>query len=176
MDQYDDASLDRALPNSSQRFVHVEAWTIPLSIQYMPEGADDWIDNFRSTTGWAPNVSGYLAVFHDTGQHLQIPLYSLCQTYEKGADIQREYAPDLIQDSLLGIVLGRCEDVTDLQPGEGIFVLVVQSKGQHFERVGHMEFKHAMLKLTPRIDSRGSNETPWQLCFRSKERRTVRLG
>ena len=142
----------------------------------MPEGASNWIDKVRSTTGWEPNVSGYFAVFQDHEQTLQIPLYSLYQTYEKGVDIQQEYAPDLDQDSLLGIILGRCEDVSDLQPGKGIFVLVVCRKGQHFERVGCMEFKHAMLKLVPDNVYLDFDETPWQLCFRLKERRTIRLG
>lgn len=36
MDEYDDASLEQELRNSSGKFVHIEAWTIPITIQYMP--------------------------------------------------------------------------------------------------------------------------------------------
>lgn len=95
----------------------------------MPEGADDWIDEFRSVPQLKSNFSGCFAVFQEDEEILKMPLFSSYQTYEKGNDAQHNFAPDLDRGDLLGIVLDRCEDISNLKSIECIFILVVHNKG-----------------------------------------------
>jgi hypothetical protein len=177
MDEYSDVSLDQGLPDSSGKFIHVEAWTIPIDIQYMPQGTSDWIERFRSETTNVHDVSGYFAVFEDEHQTFQTPLNSLYQTYGNYFATQQSFAPDFDRDDLLGIILGRCEDVSYLDRREGIFVMIVHNEGQYFERVGYMEIKLGRLRSLPDIDwYYEKQKSPLELCFRLKERRTIRLG
>lgn len=98
------------------------------------------------------------------------------QAYERGNDTQQDFAPDLDRGNLLGIVLGRCEDFSDIETWEGIDVLIVHDKGKHFERVGSMEVQCRMLTSIPYYDFGRSDKMPREIFFRLKERRTIRLG
>lgn len=105
---------------------------------------------------------------------MKIPLYLLDRVYQRGGS-QHNYAPNFDQEEIGGIVLGGCENLTTSDIGyyDGIFIMVVQNKGAHFERVGYMIFsKHEWKAPGAFIDFS-------QLCgiiLRFKKRQYIRLG
>jgi hypothetical protein len=174
MDEQSHVSLDMGIPGSSNRFIHIEAWTIPIDIQYFPDEMNDWIflSEAHQCNG---NYSGYFAAFQDDKKTLRIPLFSLYQRYDKGSATQQSYAPDFQQGDLLGIVLGRSEILPSDYFIDSIFVMIVHEKEHYYERVGHMVIKYAPYHS---LANKGPSAsiTPWPLCFHSKKRRTIRLG
>lgn len=123
MDQCNDALLDQVLPTLSSKFIHIEAWTISIEIEYMPEGSHEWI-NEPTYSRWNGNVSGYFAVFKSYETTLQVPIYSSYQMYEKDTAEQQSLAPFSEQGELLGIVLDRCE-YRSRSHGTSTFVMIV---------------------------------------------------
>ena len=174
MDELSDISFVMGAPGSSSRFIHIEAWTIHIDIQYLPDETDNWIfsSQRRQFNG---NYSGYFAVFKGDGTTLQVPLFSLYQQYDKGSATQPSYAPDLQPGSLLGIVLGRVEILPSDVWTDDIFVMIVQKKEHCYERVGHMVIMHWLDYKHDHVGS-SSSVIPWPLFFRLKERKTIRLG
>jgi hypothetical protein len=174
IDEQSDVSLDMGIPGSSSKFIHVEAWTIPIDVQHFPDEINAWID-LSEAHRCNGNVSGYFAVFQDDNQTLRIPLFSLYQPHDKGYATQQSYAPEFQHGSLLGIVLGGCESLTSRSNPKTVFVMIVREQEHHYERVGHMQLKyHAYQSLTTKGPL--TSVIPWPLCFRLKKRRTIRLG
>jgi len=173
MDEQSDVSLDTNILGSSGRFIHIEAWTIPINVQYSLDETNRWI-SLKDTFPRNKNYSGYLATFQDDEHILRIPLFLLYQQYDKDSDIQQSYAPDFQQDSLLGIVLGRCEIIPGSDLDTDIFVMIVHEKEHYYERVGHMVIK--FMDYLSRADMLSDFVVPWPACFRLRERRTIRLG
>jgi len=174
IDELNNVSLDMGIPGSSGRFIHIEAWTIPIDIQYSPDETNNWIlvsEAYR----WNECYSGYVATFQDDERTLLIPLYSLYQQYEKGSATQQSYAPDFQQGDLLGIVLGRGEIHPNEDLADGIFVMIVHEREHYYERVGHMVMKYSFYHSLA-IGGNLPFVKFWPLCFRLKERRTIRLG
>jgi hypothetical protein len=173
MDELSDVSLDWGVLGSSGKFIHIEAWTIPVDVQCMPNRAEE----FRYHKYWYEDGSGYLARFQGDERVVKIPMHSLYQKHGNGVPTQQSCAPDFEQHSLLGIVLGRCEDLSDLVPANVIFIMVVQEKEYYYERVGHILFA---MECPPGFEGHipidESAERELQTIFRSKKRRTIRLG
>jgi hypothetical protein len=174
VDAQSDVSLDMGIAGSSRRLIHVEAWIIPIDIQYFPNEINDWSWSSR-VHHFNGNVSGYVAVFQDDEKTLRIPLFSLYQPHDKRYATQQGCAPNFQRGSLLGIVLGRCESLTSSTHHDDIFVMIVHEEEHHYGRVGHMVIKYTAYQT---INSKGPNTfvIPWPLCFRLKKRRTIRLG
>jgi chaperonin cofactor prefoldin len=77
----------------------------------------------------------------------------------------------------LGIVLGRCEDFSHLGWLDTIFIMVVHKKEHHYERVGHILFTQDYERMSDDSDEiLETAKRELQTIFRSKERRTIRLG
>ncbi|KAH6875065.1 heterokaryon incompatibility protein-domain-containing protein [Alternaria rosae] len=174
MDEQSDVSLDMGIPGSSSRFIHIEAWTIPIDIQYLSDEMGGWIhsDEAHQCDG---NYSGYFAAFQDDERTLWIPLFSLYQQYDKDSATQQSYAPDFQQGSLLGIVLGRCEILSSDDIDDEIFVMIVHEKEHHYERVGHMVIQYESYHSLAN-EGYFASVRSWPLCFRLRKRRTIRLG
>jgi hypothetical protein len=164
MDELSDALLDQGIPGSSGRFIHIEAWTISIDVRHFPDGAEE----FQYHDRLYDDGSGYLARFQTDEGAVQVPMYPLHQ---------QDCALDFKQGSLLGIVLGPCKDFSDLDHFGAIFIMVVQEKEQYHERVGHI-----FLKPDYEECRRNGFTIPesmirkFRTIFRSKERRTIRLG
>lgn len=174
MDEQNDISLDMGIPGSSSRFIHIEAWTIPIDIQYIPDETNGWINLSKAYRGNG-DYSGYLAVFQDDENTLRVPIFSLYQQYGKGSATQQSYAPGCQRRSLLGIVLGKCEILPSDSHAHSIFVMIVHEKEHYYERVGHMVIKYRDYRSL--ADQRyPASVIPSPLCFHLKKRRTIRLG
>lgn len=164
MDELSDVLLDQGIPGSSGKFVHIEAWTIPINLRYIPNA-----DGESGSDGRWSNVNfGYVARFQSDEGAVQVPMYPLHK---------QSCAPDFKQGSLLGIILGRCEDFSYLRWYDVIFIMVVQEKEQYHERVGNI-----LLKQSYEEFRRNHFKVPeslireWRTIFRSKEIRAIRLG
>jgi hypothetical protein len=164
VDELSDVLLDQGIPGSSDKFIHIEAWTIPIDLRHFPDEAEE----LQYHNHLYDDSSGYLAIFQTDEGAVQVPMYPLHQ---------QDCAPDFKQGSLLGIVLGRCEDFSDLHTFDSIFIMAVQEKEQCHERVGHI-----LLKLEYEESRRNGYKFPESMIrecrtiFRSKERKTIRLG
>ncbi|KAB2104394.1 hypothetical protein AG0111_0g7908 [Alternaria gaisen] len=173
MDELSDVLLDQGIPGSSGKFIHIEAWTIPIDLRYIPNADGE----SRSNGRWSNVNFGYVAGFQSDEGAVEFPMHPLYQKHENDVTTQQSHAPHFEQDSLLGIVLGRCEDFSDLDWKDAIFIMVVQEKEQYHERIGH-------ILLSPDYEElrRNGYKIPesvireWQTILRSKERRTIRLG
>jgi hypothetical protein len=164
MDNVSDALLDQSVPGSSGKFIHIEAWTIPIDLRHFPDEAEEL--QYHNHT--YDNGSGYLAIFQTDEGAVQARMYPLHQ---------QDCAPDFKQGSLLGIVLGRCEDFSGLRSFDVIFIMVVQEKEQYHERVGHILLKQGHKRYHHHHNKNPRSMIPrWQTIFRLKERRTIRLG
>jgi len=174
MDEQSDVSLDMGIPGSSNKFIHIEAWTIPIDIQHSPDETNRWV-SLSEVHRCNGNYSGYFATFQDDEKSLRIPLFSLYQQHNKGSATQQSYAPDFQQGNLLGIVLGRCEKPSSGYFTDNIFVMIVHEKEHYYERVGHMVIKYCSFHS---LENKGplANVIPWPLCFRLRRRRIIRLG
>lgn len=182
-------------PELLNGFIHVDALTIPLDIRYLfPKGlnSETWLSSFRDT-GWPQNLSGSTAWFEDEELVVQIATYSLYTAYDD--NVQEREPLSLHSDGVvLGIVFGACKVPVEVELGEGIFVMVVQDRGDHFVRIGHFDISPAMaivkVKSTLEVYDLWNPEMPrgkgweklnsvtngWDVCFRDKKRRTIRLG
>jgi hypothetical protein len=162
MDELSDVLLDQGLFGASGRFIHIEAWTIPIDVRYMPKGAEE----LQYHRHLYDDGSGYLSRFQSDEGAVRVRMYLLHE---------QDCAPNFKQGNFLGIVLGRCEDLSDFQ--SVIFIMVVQEKEQYHERVGHV-----LLEQSFEGYHRNGYQVPepvireWRTVFRSKERRTIRLG
>jgi hypothetical protein len=173
MDELSDALLDQGIPGSSGKFIHIEAWTIPIDVRYLPNGAEELQYHGHLYDGG----SEYLSRFQSDEGAVEFPMYPLYQKHENDVTTQQSRAPNFKSGSLLGIVLGRC-DFSHLYWPDVIFIMVVQEKERYYERVGHILLSE---HTGERID--GYLENPesavisgFQSIWRSKERRTIRLG
>ncbi|CAN9435741.1 unnamed protein product [Alternaria alternata] len=177
MDEQSDVSLDHGIPGSSN-MIHIESWTIPIVVQFMPDRADDWVNKIPSQDESPTNVSEYFAVFQGDEETVQVPIYLLGQdqTYTDDFAVLSSIAPDLEKESLLGIVLGKCEDLSQFRDTDTIFVMIVQKKEHYHQRLGHMLLNGFTMRSLSNNDVFANPKIPWQLCFRLKERKTIRLG
>ena len=173
MDEQSDLSLDMGIPGSSSTFIHIEAWTIPIDIQYSPSETIDW-NSWSEAHRCNGNYSGYTAKFQGDKMTLQVPLVSLYQQYTEDSATHRSYAPDLHKRNILGVALGRCESLISGGIIDDIFVMIVHEKAQHYERVGHMVIRYDSLYVL--ADKEVPCGIAWPLCFRLKKRRRIRLG
>ncbi|KAF7672899.1 hypothetical protein GT037_008850 [Alternaria burnsii] len=168
MDELSDDLLDQGVSGSSSKFIHIEAWTIPINIQYKPNRAEE----SQYNSNWYNGSSGYIVRFQRDEAAVQVPMIPLYQKNENDITTQQSYAPDFKNGSFLGIVLGRCEDRF-----RTIFIMVVHEKNHYYERVGHIIL--APTYKTWFSNGRKIHESiicgEWTI-FRSKERRTIRLG
>jgi hypothetical protein len=173
MDELSDVLLDQSVFGSSSKFIHIEAWTIHIDLQYIPNADGE----SRSDGRWSNVNFGYVARFQSDEGAVEFPMHPLCQKHENDVTTQQSHAPHFEQGSLLGIVLGKCEDFSDLHWRGVIFIMIVQEKEHYHERVGHI-----LLKVDPgefRRNGYGIFESMIRQCrtiFRLKERRTIRLG
>lgn len=211
MDDLSNVLPDQGNFGSPSKFIHIEAWTIPIDVQYVTNGAeksqynnywypketvkpqyeDYWypkhqdrpshypkgVQNVQRYSHWYDDGSGYLARFQSDVRAIHVPMYPLCQKHVSNVTTQQSCAPDFEQDSLLGIVLGRCEDFSHFGWLDTIFIMVVHKKEHHYERVGHILFTQDYERTS--LDSDVILESArrvLQSFFRSKKRRTIRLG
>ena len=159
------------------RFIHLEAWTLELNIQHLPD-TKEWISVFHRKNFPPDNCSEYFAVFEDETTAVHLALMFLDGDGFDGTQVK---APLRDLKSLsYGIVLGRCESAPVSRGLDGIFIMVVQERGDHFERVGHMVLRLSYLRMIPEPSQNIYDHldawVPWQLCFRSKKRRRLRIG
>ena len=173
MDELSDVFPDQGISSSASKFIHIEAWTIPIDLRYIPNAEEEFRDDER----WSNFDFGYVAEFQSDEGVVEFPMHPLYQKH--GNDVTTQQSPVLHfkQGSLLGIVLGRCEDFSDLRWSDVIFIMVVQEKEQYHERVGRI-----LLTQDPEPWRRNNYKTPdsvkrkMRSFFHSKKRRTVRLG
>lgn len=164
MDELSDVLLDQGIPGSSGKFILLEALTIPIDLRYMPNEVEKPEHDKR----WYNVDFGYVARFQSDEGAAQVPMYPLHK---------QSCAPDFKQGSLLGIILGRFGDFSDLRWYDVIFIMVVQEKEQYHERVGYTLLPKDWERY--RHHHNGDPESvkrEMRIIFHSKERRTIRLG
>lgn len=187
MDELSDVSLDQGVSGSSSKFIHIEAWTIPIDVRYAPKGAEKhrynkyWISKKKKTQHYNPrddDDSGYIAISQSDEGAVQVPFYPLHQKHKNDVTTQQIDAPDFEQGRFLGIVLGRCEDFSDLSYFDFIFIMVVLEKEHCYERVGHILICPATMSwpIFERTEIPKPVIRELQSFFRSRKRRTIRLG
>ena len=169
----DPSAYNRAVgapPDTMSHFIHIEAWTVPLNVQWRAEDLD-LKRHLLPRYHW--NFFGNFVVFEDGRDTVHAPFYSLRENVINAARRPCAWFDPEERREILGIVLGRFWDESWLRP-EGIFILVVWDCGDHFERIGHLELGRYLCR---EIVMKSSGEAaPWELCFRSRRRRRIRLG
>lgn len=211
MDDLSNVLPDQGNFGSPSKFIHIEAWTIPIDVWYITNGAekpqynnywypkgtgkpqyeDYWypkpqdrhyhypkgVQNVQHYSHWYDDGSGYLARFQSDEGAVHVPMYPLYQKHVNNVTAQHIYASGFEQGSLLGIVLGRYEDFSHLGWLDTIFIMVVHKKEHHYERVGHILFTQDYERMSDDSDEiLETAKRELQTIFRSKERRTIRLG
>lgn len=177
---YQLSTLPTSPYESLSTIIHIEAWCIPLRLQYLPDDAEAWIGYFReSFRPWTKNLSGYFAVFEAESQRVELAVYSNTFVYATGTT-GKSFSKHPHSNETIGVVLGRCDGLENLNFGQRVFLLIVQHNGQHFERVGHACLDYDMLRISMKEQHNpwdvSRKKAAWELCFRSKTRRKVRLG
>jgi hypothetical protein len=183
-DKFNVSSLSNRKYESLGQFVHVEAWTISLRIEYMPQKSKEAIENWL---GWPVGCSGYFGIFKDEEERVEVALRSNTCAGPSGnpapsfSSLSQRGVPG--GEGIVGIILGRSEDVQLSFWADRVFILLVQDTGEFYERVGCIEFG-TWYVTTEVIRAWASGEPfmhqydvlPWELIFREKTRKTIRLG
>lgn len=136
----------------------------PSWFNYLPSTANEYPKHLPS--GLKPTTGlPYWAIFKDDGKvNVQLRLYLL----QQGS----EFHLPLATQQFVGIILGRSHDLTR---DSNIFILVVQNWRDHFEQIGHMILGRDHQKVPSLSIDMTQTTLPWELCFRRKERRQIRL-
>ena len=175
------------------KVLRIEAWTIPITLSSFQDHAPDessWSKILVNDRSIGPENP--VAVFETGSTRLRMKVsllrpfhdltYALQEASHPGGDQHMLSSPteDAEKPNLLGIILGACEDWPPSQRKSLIFVLVVQEKGDIFERVGHMEFSQFTDVQSYSYDPHRSRDTKmrsaWKALFAFKKKRLIRLG
>lgn len=181
-DDYPLSSLFPSWTNIIGSFIWIETLIIPIRAETLPEGLE-----FEPTIE-DPHLfvrhCGLFAVFEDTNRGLYAGLYSneYAYPYEKQSDFS-ELQERWSGDEVLGILLPAY--YAFIRNPERLFVLLVQHKGDHYQRIGHMTLSpEAICSITENADTtfqpkslrQSKKSVSWGLCFRNMSFRSLRLG
>ena len=169
-EQFDYFEMRKVISHQHQ-FLHLEAWSLELETkEWMKTHIEDWAQ--------PKNCSEYFAVFADEKTTVRLAIILLSEEIFNDKRVGSSLSGT--KGLWYGVILGRCEDVSKFRGDDNIFIMVIQDQGDHFERVGHMNFDPWSLRMIPEPPQpRGlhwGEWVPWQVCFRSKKRRMFRIG
>lgn len=112
--------------SSLSQYIHIQAWMIPLRLDLFPPLSS------KVPAQDFGHSKPYWAILQDEGYSIYSYLFLLQQIDNE--DCQSDLASTSLQ-SCFGIIPGMAQDLKSRAPPP---VLVVQDRGSHFERVGHL--------------------------------------